>query len=91
MCDVDKLAHLSPDDDPITIGQRRNDWMAEHVENPDGIYFQTIFSVKTAKDKAALLRKETQEVGIEHCALADSLDEEGREGTEGPGRVICCA
>jgi hypothetical protein len=84
MCDVDKLAQLSADDNPITLGQQRNDWMAAHVENPDGIYFQTIFSVKTAKDKAALLRKEIQVVGVSRCALADSLKEEARQDPEGP-------
>jgi len=83
MCDVDKLAKLSPDDNPITLGQQRNDWMAEHVENPDGIYFQTVFSVKTVKDKAALLRKEMKVVGLDRCALVDSLDQEARDEPEG--------
>ena len=82
MCDVDKLARLSPDDNPIMLGQQRNDWMAQHVENPDGIFFQTVFSVKTVKDKAGLLRKEIKVVGLERCALADSLEQEAREDPE---------
>jgi hypothetical protein len=84
MCDVDKLARLSPDDNPITLGQQRNDWMAAHVENPDGIFFQTVLSVKTAKDKAALLRKEIHVVGLDRCALVDSLEQEAREDPEAP-------
>jgi hypothetical protein len=84
ICDVDKLAGLSADDNPITVGQQRNDWLAERVENPDGIFFQTVFSVKTASDKAALLRKEMKVVGLDRCVLADSLEREAREAPEVP-------
>lgn len=80
MCDVDRLAALSPSDDPLGIGQQRTAWISEHVDNPDGIYLRTILSVKPAEEQAAELRNQAKKTGLARCALADSLDETGTGG-----------
>jgi hypothetical protein len=79
-CDVDGLAALSPDDDPIAIGQKRTAWITDKVENPDGIYLRTMLSVQPASDQAAELRKQAAKVGIAKCALADSVEKDGGGG-----------
>ncbi|MCC6557800.1 MAG: hypothetical protein IT372_33040 [Polyangiaceae bacterium] len=80
LCDVDTLAGLSPDEDPIAIGQRRTEWLADRIENPDGIYFKTILSVKGAEDQAAAMRDEARKMGLPRCALADSIEQHSGGG-----------
>jgi hypothetical protein len=80
LCDVDKLAGLSADDDLLGVGQKRSEWLADKIENPDGIYFKTILSVKPAEDQASAMREQAKKVGIERCALADSIEEHATGG-----------
>jgi len=74
MCDVDRLAGLSAEEDPLAIGQKRSEWLAERIDNPDGIEFRTIVSVKGADDQAKAIRAKAKEVGIAACPLADSIE-----------------
>jgi len=74
MCDVDRLAGLSADEDPLGIGGRRTAWLADRIDNPDGIELKTYLSVKGAADQARMLRQSAKEAGLARCALAESLD-----------------
>ncbi|UQA60675.1 hypothetical protein [Polyangium aurulentum] len=74
MCDIDRLAGLSAEEDPLAIGQKRSEWLAERIDNPDGIEFRTIVSVKGPDDQAKAIRAKAKEVGIAACPLADSIE-----------------
>ncbi len=80
MCDVDKLGSISAGEDPMSLGQKRSDWLQEHIDNPDGIYFRTLLGVKTAEEQAAALRDEAKKSGLPGCALSESLEKEGMGG-----------
>ncbi len=74
MCDADAHAGVTADDDPITAGGKRDDWMADHVKNSDAIYFRTLWRVKSAADKAVALRTEAKHEHIASCPLADTVE-----------------
>ncbi|KYF69800.1 hypothetical protein BE15_01790 [Sorangium cellulosum] len=80
MCDVDRLAGLDAEADPISVGQGRSAWLAEHVESPDGIELRTMLSVKGAAEQGGMLRDEARKVGLSRCALADALERDGTGG-----------
>lgn len=80
LCDVDRLAGIGADEDPLSAGRRRTDYIQAHVENPDGIYLRTMISVKGAAEQAADLRAEAKETGLSGCALADELEKSGAGG-----------
>lgn len=80
MCDVDKLAGTSADADPLGVGQKRSEWLGEHVENPDGIELRTLLSVKGAAEQGQMLRAKAKTVGLPACALADALEKDGAGG-----------
>jgi hypothetical protein len=80
ICDVDREAGLSPDANPLGIGIERSAWIADNVDNPDGIELRVLLSVKGAADQACMLRDRATEVGIPRCALADSLASSGIGG-----------
>jgi hypothetical protein len=79
-CDVDRLARIPADHDPLALGRARTDFIQERVENPDGIYLRTMLSVKGAAEQAAMLREEAKEIGLDRCALADDLEKDGVGG-----------
>jgi hypothetical protein len=74
ICDVDRLAGLSAELDPIEIGQRRHDWLSERVKNPDAIYFRVVMRTKSGPEQAAMLRNEARVAGLRRCPLADSVE-----------------
>ena len=74
ICDVDRLAGLSAELDPIEIGQRRHDWLSERVKNPDAIYFRVVMRTKSGAEQAAMLRNEARVAGLPSCPLADSVE-----------------
>ena len=74
MCDVDRLAGLTPDADPLGIGTKRTAWITEKVDNPDAIELRVLLSVKGASDQGHMLRARAKELGVERCALADTLE-----------------
>ena len=80
MCDVDRRAGLTTDADPLTLGQRRTAWIADHVESPDVIELRTLMSVKGAADQACMLRDKAAELGVQRCPLADTLAKTGEGG-----------
>lgn len=80
LCDVDRLAGINAEDDPLAAGRQRTEFIQSHVENPDGIYFRTMISVKGASEQAADLRAEAKEAGLSGCALADDLEKNGAGG-----------
>lgn len=80
MCDVDRRAGLDATADPISVGQMRSAWIAEHVTSPDGIELRTMLSVKGAAEQGAMLREEAKKTGLARCALADALEADGTGG-----------
>ncbi|WP_438010838.1 hypothetical protein WME89_20570 [Sorangium sp. So ce321] len=80
MCDVDALAGLDAEADPISVGQQRSEWVAQHVSNPDAIELRTLLSVKGAAEQGGMLREEAKQVGLARCALADALERDGTGG-----------
>jgi hypothetical protein len=75
ICDVDRRAGLDPASDPIDVGQKRSDWLADHVKNPDAIYLRTMLSVQSERQQGQALRSEAKGCGVRTCALADSLEQ----------------
>ncbi len=80
MCDVDKLAGVDADADPLGAGVKRTAYVNAHVDNPDGIELRTLLSVKGAADQARMLRERAKEAGEARCALADTLEKSGTGG-----------
>ena len=80
LCDVNRLAKLSPDEEPLAVGQKRSQWVAAQTDNPDAIEFETRMSVKGAAEQGEMLREEALAVGLRHCALADALEHSGMGG-----------
>jgi len=80
MCDVDRLASIAADADPLGAGAKRTAWVSEHVDNPDGIELRTLMSVKGASEQAEMLRAQAKAAGIARCALADALEKSGMGG-----------
>lgn len=76
MCEVDRRAGLTAEPDPIEKTQKREDYLTEHVKNPDAIYFRTLLKVKANHEKATALRAEAREAGIASCPLADTVARE---------------
>ena len=74
MCEVDQRAGLTAEEDPLAIGQQRSAWLADHIDNPDGIEFRTLVSVKGPEEQAQMIRAKAKEVGVEKCPLADSIE-----------------
>jgi hypothetical protein len=74
ICDVDQRAALSAVEDPIELGQRRTDFLNERIKNPDAIEFRTLISVRSEREQAQALRNEAKGVGLQRCALADSIE-----------------
>jgi len=75
ICEVDRRAGLDPASDPIDVGQKRSDWLADHVKNPDAIYLRTMLSVQSEREQAQALRVEAKGCGVRSCALADALEQ----------------
>jgi len=74
MCEVDARAGLSAEEDPLAIGQKRTAWLGDHIDNPDGIEFRTLVSVKGPEDQAKMIRAKAAELGMKECPLADSIE-----------------
>lgn len=74
LCDVDKLANLSPDDDLLEIGRKRSAWLSDEVDNGDFSEFRTLVSVKGPEDQVVKIRSKAKELGITSCPLADSIE-----------------
>jgi len=72
ICDVDRLSGADPND-PLEQSRVREDYLLEHVKDPDGIYFLTVFRTKDEKQQSELLAKESASAGIRRCPLVASL------------------
>jgi hypothetical protein len=74
LCNVDRLASLSTEEDPFAIGQQRSAFLSDRIENPDGIEFRTIVSVKGPDEQAKAIRAKAKQVGVDPCPLADAIE-----------------
>jgi hypothetical protein len=77
ICNVDELAQIEAEKNPIMASQLRSDWLRERIKNPDAIYLNTIWSVKPVEERACEMRDEANSVGISRCELAEKLEREG--------------
>src|SRR4051794_16298893 len=68
ICDVDRLAGLTADADPLGAGAKRTAWISDHVDNPDAIELRTVLSVKGAGEQAKMLREQAKMLGVPRCA-----------------------
>ncbi len=73
MCDVDQRAGLAGEADPIEKSQKREDYLSDHVKNPDAIYFRTLLKVQANTEKAAALREQAKRAGLGKCAFAETV------------------
>jgi hypothetical protein len=64
--------------DPLSAPAKRDDYLVEHVKNPDGIYFLTVFRTRPADEQAELLTQEASRAKLAHCALVDDLKAEAK-------------
>ncbi len=71
-CDVDRLSGANPED-PLELARRREDYLVEHVKNPDGQYFLTIWRTKDSAERATMLEKELTTARISACPLVATL------------------
>ncbi len=76
MCQVDQMAGLDADDDPIGVEGARVDWIHQNVDNGDAIELFTLMRVKSHTEQAEMMRRHTQKANIAECALADTLTEQ---------------
>lgn len=77
MCNVDRIASIDPNDDPIGAEQKRADYVRDTVTNGDAVYLRTMWSVEAAAERAKDMREKAAQVGIRRCPLADSLEHDG--------------
>ena len=76
ICEVDRRAAIADDVDPLERAEKRNDYLSEHVKNPDAIEIRTLWSVKMPSEQAKELRQKAAQTGLGDCALAAALERE---------------
>jgi len=76
ICEVDRRASIGDDLDPVERAEKRNDYLSEHVKNPDAIELRTLWSVKLPNEQAKELRERAKAIGLARCALAEALETE---------------
>jgi hypothetical protein len=77
ICEVDRLAKLTDSEDPLELGQQRQEWLNERIKNPDAIYFRTVLRVQGPDEQAKQLREQASQVGVHSCPLADRVARDG--------------
>lgn len=71
MCEVDQRAAIAGEVDLLEWAGLRSEYIIDHVKNPDGIEFRTLWSVKDQTEQARCLGAEAKRVGLSSCPLAD--------------------
>jgi hypothetical protein len=79
ICDVDKLAGITSETDPIEAESNRYDFLSEHITNPDGIYFYTLLRAKDPKEGAKMLSEQAKDVKLQKCDRAAALEAAAKE------------
>lgn len=72
MCEVDRRAAIAGEVDPLERAGLRSEYIIDHVKNPDGIEFRTLWSVKDQIEQARCLGAEAKRVGLSSCPLAEA-------------------
>lgn len=73
LCDVDRLAGLDPDLDPVSTEGERYERALAHVEDPDVIELVTLMRVRSDAERVQMLRENAGRANIQSCSLADTL------------------
>jgi hypothetical protein len=71
VCNVDELAGLDADENPINVEADRHDWMMSNVKHPDIIELITLMRVESNAKRAQMLRSAVDGTGATACPLAD--------------------
>lgn len=76
-CNVDQLAGLSAEDDPIGVSQQRQEWLERRIQHPDVIYLRTILRIQAPEAQVRELNAAASKAGLRTCPLAESVQEHG--------------
>lgn len=72
VCNVDQ--HVKVDEaNLLEREQLRNDFLQDHVKNPDVIYHRTLWRVQATKERAKTIRDLAGQCSLAKCAYADTL------------------
>jgi len=72
VCNVDQ--HVKVDEaNLLEREQLRNDFLQDHVKNPDVIYHRTLWRVQATKERANTIRDLAGQCSLSKCAYADTL------------------
>ena len=82
ICRVDELAKLDPEQDVLGVDTQRFEYLGDHVDNPDGIFFRTVLSVKPPQERATMLLHEADVAKVEHCPLAAFYQTDADQGLQ---------
>jgi hypothetical protein len=75
VCNVDQHVQVA-DADLLEREQLRNDYLQDHVKNPDVIYHRTLWRVQATKERAKTIRELAGQCSLAKCAYADTLEAE---------------
>src|SRR5688572_7576632 len=73
VCNVDQ--HVKVDEaNLLEREQLRNDFLQDHVKNPDVIYHRTLWRVQATKERAKTIRELAGQCSLPKCTYADTLE-----------------
>jgi len=72
VCNVDQHVAVA-DANLLEREQLRNDFLQDHVKNPDVIYHRTLWRVQATKERAKTIRELAGQCSLSKCAYADTL------------------
>jgi hypothetical protein len=75
VCNVDQHVQVA-DANLLEREQVRNDFLQDHVKNPDVIYHRTLWRVQATKERAKTIRELAGQCSLSTCAYADTLEAE---------------
>lgn len=75
VCNVDQHVQVA-DANLLEREQLRNDFLQDHVKNPDVIYHRTLWRVQATKERAKTIRELAGQCSLAQCAYADTLEAE---------------
>lgn len=75
VCNVDQHVQVA-EANLLEREQLRNDYLQDHVKNPDVIYHRTLWRVQATKERAKTIRELAGQCSLATCAYADTLESE---------------
>lgn len=75
ICEVDRRLQGADSATEIELGQLRQDYIIENTQNPDAIYFVTVWRTKPPAEQSVMLAQQAVEQEVSDCELAKRLAE----------------